>query len=156
MLKESSDPACTNSIGYTMNAIRVGGSATSTIEAIFFSITVLNPSTVAQLFKGMVALVLFAFLFYYFAEMLSDFAADLTGGPSLGGMAINPNAVTNAVGKMAKAYAQYKLGDKKGAAKTIGIDVEAAGKARPDGKNPGITAATSGPAAGVSATKADK
>jgi type IV secretion system protein VirB6 len=127
-LQKTTDTNCTNSPGYLLYSIKAGQSVFESIEAVFFSLTVLDPSVSSRLFKGMSSLVLFAWLFYYFAQMLSGFAADLTGGPSLGALAVSPTAVIDAAGKMAKAAVQYKLGNHKGALKTMtGVNVSKGG-----------------------------
>ena len=47
-------------------------------SAVFFDITILKPAVVGNMLAGLITLCLFAYLFYKFADMLSEFAAELT------------------------------------------------------------------------------
>ncbi len=115
---------CSETIGYQVNPVKSGQSMTQNISALFFNITILKPSVVGNMLSGLITLCLFAYLFYKFAEVLSEFAAEITGGTNLGKLAGNPMAVVDkgvklvkAAVKAAKAYAKYQMGDMQGAAK---------------------------------------
>lgn len=112
---------CSKTIGYQANPIRSDQSLTQTISALFFDITVVKPSVAEDMLSGLITLCLFGFLFYKFAAVLSDFAAELTGGTAIGHMAGNPMALVDKAAKVAsmavtaaKAYVKSKMGDKKG------------------------------------------
>ena len=131
---------CKETIGYQVNPIKSGSRFTDDISALFFNITILKPSVVGNMLSGLITLCLFAFLFYKFAELLSEFAAELTGGTNIGALAGNPMAIVNMAAKAAKAYIKYKMGDKKGAAKDAKSAIQSgseagmgAGKKRPPG-----------------------
>ncbi|MFV9897995.1 MAG: type IV secretion system protein [Rickettsiales endosymbiont of Dermacentor nuttalli] len=86
---------CLKSFGYTMAKMLSSNSVISTkTAAIFFDISVLA-SLPNNIFNGLLVIVIFSCLFYFFAESVSAIAADITGGPSLGTLAISPNAITN-------------------------------------------------------------
>lgn len=106
---------CKETIGYQVNPIKSGTSFTDSISALFFNITILKPSVVGNMLSGLITLCLFGFLFYKFAEILSEFAAELTGGTNIGALAGNPMAIVKVAVKLAKAYVKAKMGDKKGA-----------------------------------------
>ncbi|AIL65800.1 Type IV secretion system protein virB6 [Rickettsiales bacterium Ac37b] len=87
--------ACQKSFGYAMAKMLSSDSVISTkTAAIFFDISVLS-SLPNNVFNGLLVIVIFSCLFYFFAESVSAIAADITGGPSLGALAIGPNAITN-------------------------------------------------------------
>ncbi len=113
---DSSATSCENSIGYIVNPLS-GNSLTETTSALFFDIVTLKANVVGSMFSSLLTLVLFAFLFYKFAELLGEFAAELTGGTNLGEMAGNPMALVNKAASAAMALAKSATGDKKGAAK---------------------------------------
>lgn len=144
---------CDKTIGYQANPIKSGQSLTQSISALFFDITIVKPSVAEDMLSGLITLCLFGFLFYKFAEVLSEFAAELTGGTAIGKFAGNPMALVDKAAKTAsmaitaaKAYVKAKMGDKKGAmkegqklAKDMGMDDPTGGggggKARPNLNN---------------------
>ena len=106
------DETCQQSPGYLISSLS-GGVALINIPTPLFNVVILNPVYAAKLIPSMATLVLFAFLFYYFGETLSEFAADLTGGPALGRFAaFQPNSITNAAMAAAKQYLNAKAGGK--------------------------------------------
>jgi type IV secretion system protein VirB6 len=110
---------CTQTIGYQMNPMQSGSSLTETFTALFFNLTILNPSVVGNMLSSLITLCLFAFLFYKFAEVLSQFTAELTGGINVGAIAGNPMALVDKAAALVKAYVKAKMGDKKGAAEEL-------------------------------------
>jgi type IV secretion system protein VirB6 len=132
VINNPNDVDCKNSPGGIMFAIKNNQSAFETIGGAFFNVTVLNWAVGIKFLPSMVSLVLFAYLFYHFAQILSDFAADLTSGPALGGMAINPNSVLKSFGNMAKNAALAKLGSSK-KAKDSSVTVAKGSTARSSG-----------------------
>ena len=113
---------CKQTIGYQVNPVQNGRSFVNTLQALFFSIPVLNPSVVGNMMTGLITLCIFAYLFYKFASVLSEFAAELTGGTNIGRLAGNPMGIVDkgvqavkAATKMLKAYVKAKAGDTKGA-----------------------------------------
>lgn len=98
-------PKCSTTVGYYLNPVN-DLSLTNSISAIFFSITQLNSSVASDLTNSLITLCLFAYLFYKFADVLSDFAAELTSGNAIGAAAGSPMAVAKKVAEMAKQAAK--------------------------------------------------
>ncbi|MEK6733582.1 MAG: type IV secretion system protein [Pseudomonadota bacterium] len=107
---------CKETIGYQINS---ANNFIQSISALFFNIAILKPQVVGNMLTSLISLVLFAFLFYQFAELLSEFAAEVTGGTNIGSLAGNPMAFVNFAAIMAKAGVKYALKDKEGAAKDV-------------------------------------
>ena len=126
---------CTQTIGYQMNPMQSGSSLTQTFTALFFDLTILNPSVVGNMLSSLITLCLFAFLFYKFAEVLSQFTAELTGGINVGAIAGNPMALVDKAAALVKAYVKSRMGDKKGAAKELQKASGAEGKTRQGGES---------------------
>ena len=107
---------CEDSIGYILNPIVPDKEYTNDIDAVFFTITILKSNVASDMLNGLITLCLFGYLFYKFAEMLSEFAGELTGGPGIGSSAGDPMALVKAAGNAAmtagKAAMQGK-GDSK-------------------------------------------
>ena len=101
---------CKNSIGYYINPMKSGSSFTDGINAIFFEIYLLKGNVVSDMLTGLITLCLFGYLFFKFADMLSEFTGDLTGGASIGGAAGSPMAVVKALGNAAMSAAKYAAG----------------------------------------------
>jgi type IV secretion system protein VirB6 len=108
-MNSSTDRSCTESFGYHLYNLNLKDNLTN-FPAIFFDVTILNVGLVNAMMKGMGTVLLFAFLFYHFSQLASDFAADLTGGPSLGSLSVNPNAVLHVVGDVIKKVVDKKTG----------------------------------------------
>jgi type IV secretion system protein VirB6 len=125
---DTSATPCKETIGYQVNPIRSGSSFTAEISAVFFKITILKASVVGNMLSGLITLCLFGYLFYKFAEMLGEFAAEITSGTNVGSAAGNPMALVEKAAGAAKAGLQYATGDKKGAAKTAAKTAGATGK----------------------------
>ncbi|AIL65801.1 Type IV secretion system protein virB6 [Rickettsiales bacterium Ac37b] len=142
VLNPSLDPACINTFGYNMDLVSKSNSILE-FTALFFKVSILNISVMVKLIKGMLAVTLFAYLFYSFGKMLSGFAAEVSGGPSLGAMAVSPNAVVDAAIDLAMKYADAKTG---GAASKAKGGVEAAGGDGSDSRprTGGVSATSSG------------
>ncbi len=107
---------CEDTIGYIINPTESDTTYTNDIGAIFFTITILKSNVASDMLNGLITLCLFGYLFYKFAEMLSEFAGELTGGPGIGSAAGDPMALVKAAGNAAmtagKAAMQGK-GDSK-------------------------------------------
>ena len=136
-ITDTSATPCKETIGYQVNPIHSGTSFTTELDALFFKITILKASVVGNMLSGLITLCLFGYLFYKFAEMLGEFAAEITGGTDVGKSAGNPMAVVEKAAGVAKAAAQYAMGDKKGAAQTAA-------------KTAGVTGGSSGGGSGAS------
>jgi type IV secretion system protein VirB6 len=92
----STDPACYNSFGY-----QLGSTSPTSVNLLFFSVSIFDPDMAGPLFSGLVKAMIFAFIFFFFSESLGEFAAELSGGNSLSDMAISPTKVMKeASGKM--------------------------------------------------------
>lgn len=92
----SVDTQCTETLGYMATRPDV---LLTTLSLLFFNVSAFAP-TVAFL-KAIIEVTLFAFLFYFFSEKIGEFAAELTGGPSLSKIAINPLAGLNKLKEVA-------------------------------------------------------
>ncbi|MFN7038340.1 MAG: type IV secretion system protein [Alphaproteobacteria bacterium] len=101
---------CKESVGYKIGKMMSkGGDLFTEKSFLFFEYnTFKDPGPISQLAPKFVSLLLFLFLFYHFANILAQFAADLTSSTSLGEMAQNPNAITNKAGELAKRLYDYK------------------------------------------------
>jgi type IV secretory pathway VirB6-like protein len=92
--------SCQNSFGYQLN----NNANTTTINALFFTFTIFDVDMYGPFFTGVLQATLFAFIFYYFAQALGDFAAEITGGNPLSSLALDPLKVAAEVAKrVAKA-----------------------------------------------------
>lgn len=114
---DSNITACEDTIGYIINPPD-GGNFTKDIDAIFFTITILNSNVATDMLNGLVTLCLFGYLFYKFADLLSDLTGELTGGPAIGASAGNPMALVDKAGSAAMSAAKAAVGgggDKSGA-----------------------------------------
>ncbi len=149
----SSSTPCKQTIGYQVNPIQSGTTYTESVSALFFNITILKASVVGNMMTGLVTLVLFAFLFYQFAEQLGGFAAELTGGTNIGAAAGSPVALVKKAGAMGVAALKFAVGNKKGAvedAKKIASGENSGGqggqsKARSGGSSGGQGGSSSAP-----------
>jgi type IV secretion system protein VirB6 len=99
---------CADSVGYLLNPD--GVAFTNDINAIFFTITILNSNVASDMLNGLITLCLFGYLFYKFADMLGDIAAELSGGPAIGSAAGNPMALVKAAAGKAMAAAKSAAG----------------------------------------------
>jgi type IV secretion system protein VirB6 len=90
--------ACMNSLGARMKSVKEGADATSTIMALFFTITIMDPTRLGNVFNALLTIMLFGYLLYRFMNILSDFAGELTGTGSLAGLAISPTKLVEMVG----------------------------------------------------------
>ena len=116
---------CKDSVGYILNPINSENAEfVDEINAIFFNITILKSRVVSDLLTGLITLCLFGYLFYKFADMLSEFAGELTGGPGLGSSAGDPMALVKAAGEAVMSLGKAAMqGDgKSGAAASIEKD----------------------------------
>ncbi|MFV9880312.1 MAG: type IV secretion system protein [Rickettsiales endosymbiont of Dermacentor nuttalli] len=109
MLNPSIDPACINTFGYNLDMVSKSNSILE-FTALFFNVSILNISLMVKLIKGMLTVTLFAYLFYSFGKMLSGFAAEVSGGPSLGAMSVGPNVVVDAAIDLVAKYVDAKTG----------------------------------------------
>jgi hypothetical protein len=75
---------------------------TNAISAVFFTLVNLKYEVYLKLFLSTLSLVLFAFIFYGFSQVIVAFAADITSGPMLS-MVIAPTALLDKLGQFAKA-----------------------------------------------------
>lgn len=100
---------CEDSIGYILNPIE-GKSFTKDISAIFFTITILKSNVVSDMLNGLITLCLFGYLFYKFADLLSEITGELTGGPAIGSAAGNPMALVEKAGNAAMNAAKSAIG----------------------------------------------
>ena len=95
-----SQSACSNSFGYLLSQMNpaVVYQRTAFADGLWYYTGLVSSwkQMLETLVDSMMLCTFFGFLFYFFAEQLSDFAADLTGSMPLGGV-IGPNAVTNLV-----------------------------------------------------------
>lgn len=117
---------CKETIGYQVNPVQENNGFVQTIKGLFFSITILKPSVVGNMLTGLITLCIFAYLFYKFAAVLSEFASELTGGTNIGRLAGNPMdfvdkayKAAKVAYKLGKAYLKAKAGDKEGAGKEL-------------------------------------
>ncbi len=86
------DPNCTGSMGFLMGRFKVDyvkNAASTFFEN--YGLALANAAKMAFLFS---------FLFYYFAGMVSNFAADVTGGASVGDLGSNAHGITDLAGNM--------------------------------------------------------
>lgn len=96
---------CNQTIGYFLNPTS-SYSYTNTVGMIFFEIVMLNPNIANSMMIGVVTLCLFGYIFYKFADVLDEFAQDLTGG-SLGAAAGRPMALVDKAAGAAKDLMKY-------------------------------------------------
>lgn len=126
--QDSNITACADSIGYIINPTD-GKSFTKDISAIFFTITILNSNVVSDMLNGLVTLCLFGYLFYKFADLLSDLTGELTGGPPIGAAAGNPMALVEKAGNAAVSAAKAAASGGSGGGSGASASAEG-GKAR--------------------------
>lgn len=81
---------CKETLGYKITNTDGKSDLTRTTNAIFFTYTSMNTGEAENMLSSLITLCLFAYLFYKFAEMLGQFAAELTGGTNLGSIAGRP------------------------------------------------------------------
>jgi len=142
--------SCTDTIGYNISppylsagsGCPTANNMTNTINAIFFDFVQLNPAYATKMFNGLITLALFGFLFYKFAELLGSFAAEVTGGTNIGGLAGNPMGAFNkmmAAAMMAAKLANAAMKARKG--KSSGAN---SFSNRPGGANASVTSTKPG------------
>ncbi|MCT4634786.1 MAG: type IV secretion system protein [Rickettsiales bacterium] len=107
---DSNITPCEDSIGYILNPIIPDQKYTQDIDAIFFTITILKSNVVTDMLNGLVTLCLFGYLFYKFADMLSEITGELTGGPPIGAAAGSPMALVDKAGGAVKSAAKAAIG----------------------------------------------
>jgi type IV secretion system protein VirB6 len=131
------DPNCTNSFGYLIGGITASNGIGSKMM-LFFQIPQLSSWVVAAVYWQLIIGLIFAFLFYYFAMSVEQFASSLTGGAKLG-LATSPgkfadaayNKMTNmAVGMMSDKGGGGKGGDGLTASTTRGGGASGAADAK--------------------------
>jgi type IV secretion system protein VirB6 len=117
--KQTASDACKNSFGYNyyynFSATSNGSGIIGRAKLLFFSIPRIDRQWLSfwVLFYGIIQVTLMSYIFYHFTIRLSEFAAGLTGGPSLGKMAVAPGALIgtamDAAGKALKAALAPKM-----------------------------------------------
>ncbi len=95
-LTPSDKEACMESFAYQVDLLSKG-KAVQVIDAIFITFTIINTDTLNDLFMAMVRLVLFGFIAAHFLEILSGFAAELTGGQTIKDISTSPFNVANLI-----------------------------------------------------------
>lgn len=105
-LTPSDQEACESSFAYQIYALGAGEEVQK-IDLIFVTFNVVNTDVINSLFNSLVKLVLFGFISIHFLEVLTGFAAEITGGATLAAVVSSPlngvKALTGAVtGKKGK------------------------------------------------------
>ena len=85
---------CSNSVGYKMVSY-IFGDSWQKVSLIFFEVSYLpdNQNT----FSGMILIMIFSCIAYFFSKIMTAFAATITGGPDIGGVAIGPTEVFDSI-----------------------------------------------------------
>lgn len=94
--------SCSKTIGWL--TLQPFSSYASAFNMIFFSVNTLNSGVAQNMLNSLTTLCLLGFLFYKFADVLSQFAAELTGGTNLGNLAGRP---TETFDKVMSAIVKY-------------------------------------------------
>lgn len=101
---------CTSSIGYKLQSVYLGAGL-ERVNLILFEITKIND--VVGLLASFVSMLVFLLIFYFMLSSVSEFAADLTGGPIMAGVAISPTAfMEKAAAAASKLKSMMSKGDK--------------------------------------------
>ena len=110
---------CHASLGYKLMKYYLGQGWEKKI-VILFEIPKINDYLNIAL--SLIYVMIYVFIFYFFIKTVSEFAADLTGGPSVASVTVSPNAlIDKAIGlaqaaiSAAKAAIKAKTGDTQGA-----------------------------------------
>lgn len=110
---------CHASLGYKLMKYYLGQGWEKKI-VILFEIPKINDYLNIAL--SLIYVMIYVFIFYFFIKSVSEFAADLTGGPSVASVTVSPNAlIDKAIGlaqaaiSAAKAAIKAKTGDTQGA-----------------------------------------
>jgi type IV secretion system protein VirB6 len=137
-IPEEDQQSCKDSFGYKLSAL--GKDSQETVDAFFFDVNIFKTeyySDIANMLISLLTLSLFAFLFYYFVEQLSNIAADLSGsGGPIGRMAIGPKKLLDAVIDAVCKAIDYSTGTKAASQAKEKLDEnarEAAGSEKEEG-----------------------
>jgi len=110
---------CEASMGYKLMKYSLGHGWEKKI-IILFEIPKINDYLNIAL--GLLYVILYVIVFYFFIQSVNEFASDLVGGPSLASVTVNPNAIIDKVKNVAmaavlaaSAAVKAKAGDKEGA-----------------------------------------
>lgn len=110
---------CQESLGYKLMKYYLGQGWEKKI-VILFEIPKINDYLDIAL--SLIYVMIYVFIFYFFVKSVSEFAADLTGGPSVASVTVSPTAIIDkAIGlaqaavSAAKAAIKAKTGDTQGA-----------------------------------------
>lgn len=110
---------CKESLGYKLMKYYLGQGWEKKI-VILFEIPKINDYLNISL--SLIYVMIYVFIFYFFIKSVNEFAAELTGGPSVASVTVSPTAIIDkAIGiaqagiSAAKAAVKAKTGDMKGA-----------------------------------------
>ena len=103
---------CHSSLGFKLMKYYLGQGWEKKI-AILFEIPKINDYLNIAL--SLIYVMIYVFIFYFFVKTISQFAADLTGGPSVATVTVSPTAVIDKVKNLASAAVKAKTGDTQGA-----------------------------------------
>ena len=124
-LPQSDAEQCSQSAGYKLQHY-YAGQGWDTISLILFHIHFISDTF--DLMIELLYVLVFTIIFFYFSKSMSQFAADLTGGPIMGAVVASPEALINAVKKVASLAKMIATRDVGGAAKE---GMKAAGELKP-------------------------
>ncbi len=110
---------CHESLGFKLMKYYLGQGWEKKIVIIFEIVKINDYLNMAL---SLIYVMIYVFIFYFFVKTISEFAADLTGGPSMATVTVSPNALIDKVKNLAmaaisvaKAAVKAKTGDKQGA-----------------------------------------
>ncbi len=112
--------SCTDSVGYKMTE-HFRGKGWEQKNFTIFSYFIIGGGG-GELLLSMISMIMFVIIFYFILKQVSEFAAGITGGPSVGGVTANPTGTIDkviaggaAVVALGKAAVKAKSGDSQGA-----------------------------------------
>lgn len=123
----SSDTKCTETLGYILSN---KDGMISSVDLLFFNVDIATGNVFAGTYflKTLFQVVIFTFLFFFFAEKVGDIAAEITGGPDFNKLSLHPNKISSAVADWAKSKMTSRKDDKdKGGAETKATTTDPSG-----------------------------
>ena len=135
---DSNTSDCSSSMGYKMKYY-ASGRGWQTLSLIIFSIHYLAPDAFAAQYTDIetsVYLLMLCLLFYFFSDSMSNFASDLTGGPSMKAVTVSAGGVMDQIVSAAKkAGSAAASAAKKASESSKKSEADDNKKTRADGSN---------------------
>lgn len=104
-LPSTSPENCTNSAGYKLMQYYMG-QGWSKVNLILFQVPLVAADTL-DILNNLLYVLVFSFIFYFFSQSMSEFAASITNGPVMSGMVAGPTKIIDAAMNAASKANKY-------------------------------------------------